>query len=154
MAGSTLDGNVSVSLADLTYSDAPCSTSLGKAIAESAIGNGCDTTDNVPSGTTGTKRPLAGVLNFSVGYAAASTAAACSSVTMTSLAAGTIDSLISGGVHQLGTAGTPLVLSQAGGVCVGVTATWPTGSSGPDQTDNAAQRDSLGFDVRIDLVQQ
>lgn len=148
------DATVSLSLTDKHDQGGTCVHSLGKALAEQSLGNGCTITDNVAGGTATTGK-LSQVLNLTLGYYPNASAGNCASGALQSVASGTFDSIVAAGPSQLlDSANAPVVLNHGGGVCLGVTATWPEDANGPSTLDAAAQNDELDFNLRVDLVQQ
>lgn len=161
-----------ITLKNLVDTAAPCSTSLGKAQGEIDSGvTGCTINGNTASGTP-SQGNLSRVLSFQGYYYPTITdPATCAALTtypqnyVSFFAAGRGDMYpIASGAgtkYELYTDSsktTPLVLQPGQGGCIGISAGWVAGSDPVNPTvtnpsDNAAQSDSLTFDVRFDLVQ-
>lgn len=176
---STPDANLFVTFKNLVDKPADCSVSLGKAFAEAASGiSGCTIGPTGPTGTPA-QGNLSRVLSFQgYYYPHVTDPVACQALQTSGTypngpgdrvgftgfsARGDLYTAATahagaGTTYQLDSAGTtPLVLHPGDGGCIGIGAGWVpnpavTGTpAGP--TDNAAQGDSLTFDVRFDLVQ-
>ncbi len=154
--------NLTLTFQHLKEIPGPCNTSMGKAVAEQSINNGCadPTTGNPTVGV------LSKVLNFQVAYYPSITdpqtcqsylsghypaynsifADAPGDMTTSAAGAGTPHVL-----YQQGSTTAPLVLLPGQGVCIGIDTYW--GSNQGLVPDNAAQGDSLTFDARFDLTQ-
>lgn len=166
------NANLSVQFLNLKDTAAPCSTSLGKASAD----NGC-TVDPSTDAITGT--PTAGHLSQELTFQTQYYPQITDPQTCQATLATTYPSYLSvlpadhpGDMFESATAGTkytlqdgntpaaPLVLKPGQGVCIGIGAFWPNGpTDSAHQTnpaypvDNAAQGDSMAFDVHFDLTQ-
>jgi predicted ribosomally synthesized peptide with SipW-like signal peptide len=165
--------NLFVTLHNLTDTPAPCDTSLGKASGEAASGvTGCSINGATATGTPA-QGNLSRVLSFQGYYYPGITdPTACAQLNAgngtypsnrTSFFAsgrGDLHSIATGTgtKYELYSSGTtPLVLNPGQGGCIGIAALWisnPATTGSPTApTDDAAQGDSMAFDVHFDLVQ-
>ena len=156
---STPDANLSMTVHNVVDTKAACSVSLGKALAEQRIGNGCTVHNNAASGTP-TSGLLSQVLTVGAGYYPGVTTSTACQAAAASAPTGTIWSGAQGSLHALPSGGSTfsigspaLVVQPGNGVCIAISAQWPMNGSGPSDVDDAAQGDSVSFDVRFDLTQ-
>ncbi|MFI5312992.1 MAG: SipW-dependent-type signal peptide-containing protein [Candidatus Dormibacteria bacterium] len=153
------NANLSVTFKNLKNIAAPCNTSLGKA----SVDPGCTVGAGDTIGGTPTTGELDKVLNFQTQYypqftdpqtcqAAAGTYPQPYNSIFPADSTGDLPGYIDT-PFQLKQADhtTPLVLKPGQGVCIGIDTYW--GSNNGSVPDNAAQGDSLTFDVHFDLTQ-
>jgi len=163
---STPPANLSLTVKNVSDVAADCSASLGKAMAENEVAaNACTITKNkVTPGAPANGGLLSQVLIVKAGYyPGVTTSAGCASAAAAADpsswfwnsggTAGDLHTIPSAGSSF--TIGTPPVTLQPGdGACIAISAQWPMNHTGPTDLDDAAQGDSVSFDVRVDLVQQ
>ncbi|HEU5006132.1 MAG TPA: TasA family protein [Jatrophihabitantaceae bacterium] len=160
---STPAGNLTLSFTNIQDDPALCATSMAKVLGElqSGIG-GCSLGDvGAKSADEPEQGNLSRVLSFSGAYyPGADTPAECASVDAAggvSFLSASRGNLAGAGAMPVDAASGVLVLNPGDGACIGIEASWSSGS-GPytpsNPSDDAAQFDKLDFNLRVDLVQQ